>query len=74
MAVSFKLSNADFPPLPFPSASKTGSFISASLPFITTCKPFLRNINIRSFAIATNTPIQIVAFYKIFFFLNLYLT
>ena len=60
MAVSFKLNNADFPPLPFPSASKPVSFISASLPSITACKPFPRNINIRSFAIATNTPISSV--------------
>ena len=42
MAVSFKLHNTDFPPLPSPSAS--------------TYKPFPHNINIRSFksfAIAT---------------------
>ena len=60
MAVSFKLSNADFPPLPFPSASKPVSSISASLPFITACKPFSLSNNIRSFAIATNTPISSV--------------
>ena len=60
MAVSFKLNNADFPPLPFPSASKPVSSISASLQFITACKPFPRNIDIRSFAIATNTPISSV--------------
>ena len=60
MAVSFKLNNADFPPLPFPSASKPVSYISASLPFITACKPFPHNINTRSFAIATNTPISSV--------------
>ena len=58
MVVSFKLNNADFPPLPFPSASKPVSSISASLPFITACKPFPRNINTTSFAIATNTPIS----------------
>ena len=55
MAVSFKLNNANFPPLPFPSASKPVSSISASLPFITACKLFPHNINTRSFAIATNT-------------------
>ena len=60
MAVSFKLDNTDFPPLPFPSASKPVSFFSASLPFITACKPSPRNINTRSFAIATNTPISSV--------------
>ena len=60
MAVSFKLNNADFPPLPFPSASKPVSSIFASLPLITAYKPFPRNINIRSFAIATNTPISSV--------------
>ena len=60
MAVSFKLNNADFPPLPFPSASKPVSSISASLPFITACKPFSHNINTRSFAVATNTPISSV--------------
>ena len=61
MAVSFKLNNADFPLLPFPSASKSVSSISPSLPFITACKPFPRNVNIRSFAIATNTPISSVS-------------
>ena len=55
MAVSFKLNNSDFPPLPLPSASKPVSSIS-SLPFNTARKPFPRNINIWSFAIATNTP------------------
>ena len=58
MAVSFKLNNAEFPPLPFPSTSKPVSSISASLPFITACKPFPRNIINRSFAIATNTRIS----------------
>ena len=54
MAVSFKLHNADFSPLSFPSASKPVSSVSASLPFITACKSFPHNINIRlskSFAI-----------------------
>ena len=60
MAVSFKLNNIDFPPLPFPSASNPVSSISASLPFITACKSFPRNINTRSFAVATNTPITSV--------------
>ena len=60
MAVSFKLNNADFPPLPFPSASKPVSSISASLPFITACRPFPRNINTRSFAISADTPISSV--------------
>ena len=60
MAVSFKLNNADFPPLRFPSTSKPVSSISASLPFITAYKPFAYNINTRSFAIATNTPISSV--------------
>ena len=58
MAVSFKLNNANFPPLPFPFASKPVSSIFASLRFITSCKPFACNINIRSFAIATNTFIS----------------
>ena len=58
MAVSFKLDNAEFPPLPFPSTPKPVSSISASLPFITACKPFPRNIINRSFAIATNTRIS----------------
>ena len=61
MAVAFKLNNTDFPPLPFPSASKPVLSMSASLPFITACKPFPRNINIRSFAIAINTPISSVS-------------
>ena len=56
MTVSFKLNNADFLPLPFPSASKPVSSTSASLPFITACKPFSCNIN----TIATNTPISSV--------------
>ena len=60
MAVSFKLNNSDFPPIPFPSSYKLALSISASLPFITTCKPFPRNINTRSFAIATNVPIPSV--------------
>ena len=60
MAVSFKLNNTDFPPLLFPSVSKPVSSISASLPFITVCKPFPRNINTRLFTIATNTPISSV--------------
>ena len=59
MAVSFKLNSTDFPPLPFPSASKSVSSISASLLFITACKPFLPNINIRSFAIPTNAPTSV---------------
>ena len=58
MAVSFKLNNAEFPPLPSPSTSKPVSSISPSLPFITACKPFPRNIINRSFAIATNTRIS----------------
>ena len=40
MAASFKLNNADFLPLPFPSASKPVSSISASLPFTNACKLF----------------------------------
>ena len=63
MTVSFKLNNADFPPLPFPSASKPVSSVSALLPFITAYKSFPRNRNIgssKSFAIATNTPISSV--------------
>ena len=56
--MSFKLKNADFPPLLFPSASKPISSISGSLPFITAGKPFPSNINIRSFAISTNTSIS----------------
>ena len=60
MAVSFKLSNAEFPPLLFLSTSKSVSSISASLPVITACKPFPRNIINRSFVIATNTPISSV--------------
>ena len=60
MAVSFKLNNAEFPPLPFPSTSKPVSSISASLPFITACKPFPHNIINRSFVIATNTCISSV--------------
>ena len=55
MAVSFKLNNAEFPPLPFPSTSKPVSSISASLPFVTACKTFPRNIINWSFAIATYT-------------------
>ena len=58
MSVSFKLNNAEFPPLPFPSTSKPVSSISSSLPFITACKPFPRNIIYRSFAFATNTRIS----------------
>ena len=74
MAVSFKLNNSDFPPLTLPSASKPVSSISASLPFNTARKPFPRNINIRSFAIATNTPFLVfLAFYKIVFFPKLIL-
>ena len=55
--LSFKL-NADFPPLAFPSAPKPVSSISASLSFINVGKPFPHNINIISFAIATNTSIS----------------
>ena len=40
--VSFKLNNADFPPLYFPSASKP-----VPSPFITAYKSFSHNINIR---------------------------
>ena len=60
MAVSFKLNNAGFTPLLFPSASKPVSSTSGSLPFITPCKSFLRNIDTRSFAIATITSISSV--------------
>ena len=60
MAVSFKLNNAEFPPLLFPYTYKPVSSISASLPFITACKPFPCNIINRSFAIATNTRISSV--------------
>ena len=60
MTVSFKLKNAEIPPLLFPSTSKPVSSISASLPFITACKPFPRNIINRSFAIATNTRISCI--------------
>ena len=75
IAVSFKLHNAEFPPLPFPSTSKPVSSISASLPFTTNCKPFPRNIINRSFVIATNTRISsITRFSQDNFFLNLYLT
>ena len=61
MAVSFKLNNADFLPLPFPSISKPVSSISASLSFTTAYKPFPRNVNIgscKSFAVAINTLIS----------------
>ena len=44
MVVSFKLNNTNFPPLPFPPASKPVSSISASLRSTTASKPF--NINI----------------------------
>ena len=60
MAVSFKLNHADFPTLPFPSASNLVSSNSASLPFFTACKHFPRDINTRSFAIVTNAPISSV--------------
>ena len=59
MAVSFKLNNTDLPPLTFPSASKSVSSVSASLPFITARKHFPHNITIgssKSLAVATNTP------------------
>ena len=61
MAVSFKLNNGDFLPLPFPSISKPVSSFSASLSFTTAYKPFSHNVNIgssKSFAIAINTPIS----------------
>ena len=61
MAASFKLNNADFLPLPFPSISKPVSSVSVSLSFITAYKPFPCNVNIgssKSFAIAINTPIS----------------
>ena len=75
MAVSFKLNNAEFPPLPFPSTSKPVLSNSASVPFITACKPFPCNIMNRSFAIARNTPISSVPlFSQDNFFRNLYLT
>ena len=57
--VSFKLNNADFPPLLFPSAAKNVSSVSVSLPFITARRLVPCNIDIRlsqSIAIATNTP------------------
>ena len=53
MTFSFKLNNVDFPPLPFPSVSKSVSSVFGSLSYI----------NIRpskSFVIATNTPISSV--------------
>ena len=75
MAVSFKLNNADFSSLPFPSASKNVPSVSASLLFITASKPFPRNINIRSsksYAIATSTPTSsVLCFFQGNFFLNL---
>ena len=75
MAVSFKLNNAEFPPLPFPSTSKPVLSNSASVPFITACKPFPCNIMNRSFAIARNTTISSVPlFSQDNFFRNLYLT
>ena len=61
MAVSFKLNNGDFLPLPFPSISKPVSSFSASLSFTTAYKPFSHNVNIgssKSFAIAINTHIS----------------
>ena len=58
MAVSFKLNNAEFLPLPFPSTSKPVSSISASLPFITACTHFPRDIINGSFAIVTNKCIS----------------
>ena len=61
MAVSFKLNNAGFLPLPFPSISKPVSSVCVSLSFTTAYKPFPCNVNIgssKSFAIAINTPIS----------------
>ena len=66
--VSFKLNNADFPSLPYPSilhylsllSSISVSSVSASLA-ITAYKPFPRNLNIQSsisLAIATGIPIS----------------
>ena len=81
MAVSFKLSITDFPALPFLSASKPVSSVSASFPFITARKHIPRSINIRSsksFAIGTNTPTSCVPrilqgnfFPKLFLYLTL---
>ena len=64
MAVSFKLNNAEFPPLPFPSTSQPGPSISTSLPFITVFKPFPFNIFNRLFAIATNTRISSITHFS----------
>ena len=53
MAVSSKLNNVDFPPLPFPSVSKPISSVLASLPYINIAPS-------KSFVKATNTPIYSV--------------
>ena len=75
IALSFKLNNVDFSPLPFLSVSKPVSSASVSLPFITACKPVTRSINTKLsklFDIATNKRISSVSrisqvnFFRIF--------
>lgn len=44
MPVSFKLKNANFPPLPNSTPSKPGSSVSNSLPFTTVSRSFSNKV------------------------------
>ena len=48
MAVSFKLNNADFPPLSFPNFSKSSSSVPLSLPYTTACHSLSDNVSLSS--------------------------
>ena len=48
MAVSFKLNNADFPPLSFSNSSKSCSSVSLSLPYVTACNSLSDNVSLSS--------------------------
>ena len=48
MAVSFKLNNADFPPLYFPNLSMSCSFVPLSLPYATACNSLSDNVSLSS--------------------------
>ena len=55
MTASFKLNNADFPPLPFPTFSVSRSSISESLPFATACNSLSDNFSLSSNHLSNST-------------------
>ena len=48
MAVSFKLNNADFPPLSFPIFSKSCFPVSVSILYVTACSSLSHNVSLSS--------------------------